>query len=85
MFTITAWEKPEDIRPLMRGGAHKEAVDRLFSPTGVAACASTSVWQPHHLNPLWVRCTDCSRMVAAEGDAPRCDCGAALPRDLPYW
>jgi steroid delta-isomerase-like uncharacterized protein len=85
MFTITAWEKPEDIRPLMWGGAHKEAVDRLFSPTGVAACASTSVWQPHHLNPLWVRCTTCSRMVVAEGDDPRCACGADLPRDAPYW
>jgi steroid delta-isomerase-like uncharacterized protein len=85
MFTITAWEKPEDARPLMRGGAHKEAMDRFFSPTGVAACASTSVWQPHHLNPLWVRCITCGQMVAAEGDAPRCACGADLPRDLPYW
>lgn len=85
MFTITAWEKPEDARPLMRGGTHKEAMERFFSPTGVASDASTSVWQPHHLNPLWVRCPSCGQMVVAEGTAPRCGCGADLPGDIRYW
>jgi hypothetical protein len=73
------------VKPLMRGGTHKEAMDRFFSPTGVGGGGSTSVWQPHHLNALWMRCTSCGQMVMSEGDDPHCRCGAALPRDLPYW
>lgn len=85
MFTITAWERPEDMRSLMRGGTHKEAMDRFYRPTGVASVAWTSAWQPHHLNPLWLRCPTCGKATPSEGDAPRCECGEQLPRDLPHW
>lgn len=32
MFTITAWEDTESPKRLLRGGAHKEAMDRFFGP-----------------------------------------------------
>ena len=84
MITISAWEKPEHIQ-MLRQGTHKDAMARFFVDDGVALGGSTSVWQPLRRNPLWVRCTSCQAMVVSEGDAPRCRCGADLPRDVPYW
>jgi len=44
MMTITAWESADAMAPLMKGGEHRSAVERLFSPE-IARGAGTGVWQ----------------------------------------
>jgi len=81
MMTITAWESPESLRPLMQGGEHRSATSRFFGPE-IARGGATGVWGPLRLNPRWVRCPACDRMADS---AKACACGAALPEPLPYW
>jgi steroid delta-isomerase-like uncharacterized protein len=83
MFTVSAWDTPEQPRQLMRGGTHKTAMQPFFAGE-VATSGFTSVWVPARINPFWVRCDSCGRMSeGAEGKA--CGCGAALPAHPPYW
>lgn len=84
MMTITAWESPEAAAPLMGGGEHLSVVKRFFSPE-LARGGATGVWLPLRLNPRWVRCTVCCKMVDAGKTDGRCKCGAALPTEPPYW
>ena len=84
MMTITAWETPDAMAPLMKGGEHRSAVGRFFSPE-LARGGATGVWTPARLNSRWIRCTGCSKMVASEKVEGRCACGAALPAPLAYW
>jgi steroid delta-isomerase-like uncharacterized protein len=81
--TISAWEKPEHTKQLMKGGAHGEAMRRFWAELGDAAF--TSVWVPHHINPLWVRCTACRRMNAYEKRSGVCGCGQPLPEPPSYF
>lgn len=82
-YTVTAWETPEDPAQ-MRGGAHQEAMDAFFGP-GFTYGGVTSVWVPHRINPLWVRCAECGEMSVAGGDGATCRAGHALPEPPPYW
>jgi len=84
MMTITAWESVDAMAPLMKGGEHRSAVGRLFSPE-LARGAGTGVWIPARLNPRWIRCTACSKMVDSEKAERKCTCGASLPAPLAYW
>jgi hypothetical protein len=97
MMTITAWESREAMTPLMKGGEHRTAVGRFFSPE-LARGGHTGVWTPARLNPRWIRCAACSAMVksdrsgaASEGgqsdqsNTVTCGCGAPLPPPLQYW
>jgi steroid delta-isomerase-like uncharacterized protein len=84
MMTITAWESADAMAPLMKGGEHRSAVGRFFSPE-IARGAATGVWIPARLNPRWLRCTECSKMVDSESSKGKCACGAALPTPLAYW
>jgi steroid delta-isomerase-like uncharacterized protein len=84
MMTITAWETADAMTPLMKGGEHRSAVGRFFSPE-LSRGAATGVWIPARLNPRWVRCTACSKMVDSEKTGGKCGCGAALPGPLAYW
>src|SRR5690242_12320264 len=84
MMTITAWETADAMTPLMKGGEHRSAVGRFFSPE-LSRGAATGVWIPARLNPRWIRCTACSKMVDSENAAGKCACGAALPAPLAYW
>jgi steroid delta-isomerase-like uncharacterized protein len=84
MMTITAWESVDAMSPLMKGGEHRTAVRRFFSPD-LARGAATGIWIPARLNARWIRCTACSTMVDSEKDAGNCACGAALPAPLAYW
>ena len=84
MMTITAWESADAMAPLMKGGEHRSAVGRFFSPE-LARGAATGVWIPARLNPRWIRCTACSKMVDSEKAEGKCACGAALPPPLAYW
>jgi steroid delta-isomerase-like uncharacterized protein len=84
LFTVTAWEDPESPRQLLRGGEHREMMHKASGPA-FSAAFHTSVWVPHHLNPMWVRCTACGKMADYERLEGQCECGAALPEHPPYW
>jgi len=84
LCTVTAWEDPESPRQLLRGGAHKEAMERALGPD-FSVAFQTGVWVPHHLNPMWVRCTACGRMADFERRAGQCHCDQPLPEPPPYW
>jgi hypothetical protein len=72
MFTATAWEDPGSAAQLLLGGLHQEAVNRFFGG-GLGAAGFTSVWIPHHLNAMWVRCTACGRVTDFEQRGGRCE------------
>ena len=82
-YTITAWEDAESASQMLRAGAHREAM-KVFLGSDFAEGGMTSVWIPHHINALWVRCTACGRMSDYDQDEGKCQCGQSLPH-LPYW
>jgi hypothetical protein len=82
-FTVTAWTGPDDALVAMSGESHGRAVRRFFSPSFHGA-AWTSVWVPHQLNALWVRCSACGTLRSLEAQGAVCECGAALPTPH-YW
>ena len=82
-YTITAWEDAESASQMLRASAHREAM-KVFLGSNFAEGGMTSVWIPHHINALWVRCTACGRMSDYEQDEGKCQCGQSLPH-LPYW
>jgi steroid delta-isomerase-like uncharacterized protein len=84
MITVTAWDSPESAAHLLRGGPHKDAMDRVFSGT-LGTAGFTSVWAPEHLNALLVHCPECGTMERYERSGGTCQCGAALPEPPPYW
>jgi steroid delta-isomerase-like uncharacterized protein len=84
MYTITAWENAETPRQVMHSGAHKEAMGRFFNHD-LGTAGHTSIWIPHTLNALWVRCTRCGKQVEYEKSQGVCACGEALPPPPPYW
>jgi steroid delta-isomerase-like uncharacterized protein len=81
--TISAWERPEHTKQLMRGGAHSEAIRKFWA--GLGESAFTSVWVPDHINPLWVRCTECNKMNDYEKNSGVCSCGHRLPEAPSYF
>ena len=82
-MTISAWEKPENTKQLMSGGAHGEAMKRFWEQLGQAGY--TSVWVPHHINAFWVRCTACNQMIDYEESSGVCTCGQSLPERPAYF
>jgi steroid delta-isomerase-like uncharacterized protein len=82
-ITVSAWEKQENTKQLMRGGAHSKALKRFWEDLGYAAF--TSVWVPHHINRFWVRCTACGKMADYEGGKGVCACGETLPERPGYF
>lgn len=82
-ITISAWETPEHVAQLRKGGAHGEAMKRLWAELGHAAY--TSVWVPHHINPMLIRCTECGKMNAYDIKSGVCSCGASLPEAPAYY
>jgi hypothetical protein len=81
--TISAGEKPEQTKQLMKGGAHAEAMRRFWAELGDSAY--TSVWIPDHINPLWVRCSGCRKMIDYEKHSGVCSCGQRLPEAPAYF
>jgi steroid delta-isomerase-like uncharacterized protein len=81
--TISAWEKPEYTKQLMRDGTHTEAMRMFWAELGDSAY--TSVWIPDHINPLWVRCMACRKMSNYEKNSGVCSCGERLPEAPPYF
>ena len=83
MFTVTAWEDPDDLKQI-HSGAHREAVKSFFGPDFTSA-GVTSVWTPHRMNTVWVRCGECGAMSATQGSGSTCRSGHVLPDPPPYW
>ena len=81
--TISAWEKPERTMQLKKGGTHTNAMKKFWAELGDGAF--TSVWIPHHINPMWVRCTACGKMNSYEKYSGMCICGQPLPEAPPYY
>jgi steroid delta-isomerase-like uncharacterized protein len=81
--TISAWEKPEQTKQVMRDGAHAEAMRRFWAE--LSDSAFTSVWVPARINPLWVRCPACRKMNDYEKNSGICSCGKPLPEAHPYF
>ena len=81
--TISAWERPEHTKQLMKGGTHSEAMRRFWA--GLGDSAFTSVWIPDHINPLWVRCGVCRKMNNYEKHSGVCSCGERLPEPPSYF
>jgi len=81
--TISAWEKPENMKQLMRGGTHTEAMRKFWAALGDSGY--TSVWIPDHINPMWVRCTVCRKMNDYEKNSGVCSCGQQLPEVSSYF
>lgn len=82
-ITISAWEKPEHVAQLRKGGTHGEAMKRFWAELSHAAY--TSVWVPHHINPMLIRCTACGKMNAHDIKSGVCSCGAPLPETPAYY
>ena len=82
-ITITAWEKPEHAKQMMRSPSHREAMAKFWSELGDAGF--TSVWTPAYINPLWVRCPACRKMNDSAKAAGKCGCGAALPEPPAFF
>lgn len=82
MYTITAWEGPDDPARLRESPAHAEAM-RLFFGSELGSGGQTGVWAPHRLNGMWARCDACGRMVQPDADG-RCACGAELSQPR-HW
>ena len=81
--TISAWERPEQVKQLRKKGAHTEAMRRFWEEVGDAAY--TSVWVPAYINPLFIRCRQCHSMSDPEQNSGVCKCGAQLPEPPPYF
>lgn len=83
MFTITAWEHPEDLAQVLSNKVHQQASSMYFK-TDFGLGGSTSVWTPARLNPQRVRCTTCRQLVDYDKQQGVCACGQLLPK-LAYW
>lgn len=85
-FTITAWENLEDVAEMRRTNqAHKEAMHAFFN-TDFGLAVHTSVWVPHHIGPIWVRCLACRKPADYERSQGVCPhCRELLPEPLSYW
>ena len=84
LYTITAWEDVENPKQLLQGGTHSKAMQSFFS-TDFAEVGFSSVWIPHHINSMWIRCPACARKVRHDQLEGTCQCGQPLPEQLPYW
>jgi steroid delta-isomerase-like uncharacterized protein len=84
MITVTAWQGVEDVQRLSTHGTHKDAVRRFFDPEFGAPAAATSVWIPHHVNAVWVRCSSCGRLIDYAAHDGVCACGTQVAAPH-YW
>jgi hypothetical protein len=46
---------------------------------------TTSIWAPHRINAMWVRCGSCGKMQEREKSKGTCSCGGSLDESWPYW
>jgi steroid delta-isomerase-like uncharacterized protein len=85
MATITAWDSPEHGAQLMKGGAHREAMNVFWAENSVSSGGWTSIWTPERINAMWIRCASCGKMVNSDRLNGVCECGETLPSFGPWW
>lgn len=83
-FTITAWTDIDAPRRFMTEGTHRQAMQEFFGGD-LSVGGVTSVWAPARINPIWVRCSACRKMVDHAKSGGRCSCGETLPPAPPFW
>lgn len=66
------------------GGTHGASVNEFFG-SNLGAGGAISVWIPHHIGPMWVRCPQCGRMTDSTKANGVCRDGHPLPEPPPYW
>ena len=84
MVTISAWDKPETPRQVMRQGSHV-SVMKSFHDGLLADHGFTSVWIKERMSPIYLRCDSCGTMNRNPGAVGMCSCGAKLPPPRPFW
>lgn len=82
-FTCTA---REDEASLYRAlDQHHARAKQEFRTSGLSPGVWTSVWKPHHINALWVRCLTCEQPNdVTDRHRQRTNCGAELSPPV-YW
>jgi steroid delta-isomerase-like uncharacterized protein len=83
-FTCSAWEDEAALHRALDKQHARAKQD--FRTSGLSPGVWTSVWKPHHVNRLWVRCPTCDQPNDATDDPAACgNCGGDLPRRPSYW
>jgi hypothetical protein len=83
-FTVTAWEH-EDALQRALAKAHLHAKHE-FQTSDLSPGVWTSVWKPHRINRLWVKCGSGGQPNDHSGERRQCGfCGNELPEQPPYW
>src|SRR2546426_1113704 len=83
LYTVTAWERPDQPRQLLGDGAHKAASQRFLSG-GFGLAGQFSVWTPRDGSHLMVRCS-CGEMVDLNEGNKTCVCGQSAPPEPAQW
>lgn len=83
-FTCTAWQDEAALYHAL--DKHHARAKQDFRTSGLSPGVWTSVWKPHHINRLWVRCPTCDQPNDATSDPAHCsNCGGDLPSRPSYW
>jgi len=83
-FTCTAWENENSLYHAL--DQHHARAKQDFRTSGLSPGVWTSVWKPHRINALWVRCLTCERPNDVTDRHCQCtNCGAELPSQPVYW
>jgi len=83
-FTCTAWEDEASLYRAL--DLHHAEAKQDFRTGGISPGVWTSVWKPHHINRVWVRCSSCDAPNDVSGDHREWDiCGSVLPPRPTYW
>lgn len=83
-FTCTAWQDEPSLHRAL--DHHHARAKQEFRTSGLSPAVWTSVWKPHHINRLWLRCSTCERPNDVSDRHLQCtNCGADLPVQPAYW
>ncbi len=84
-FTCTAWQDEASLHRAL--DQHHARAKQDFRTSGLSPSVWTSVWKPHHINRLWVRCRTCDTPndMTNRLDGECGQCGSDLPPRPTYW
>lgn len=84
-FTISAWEKLEDMDQILANSVHKDVVHK-FVKEKIAYATHSRVYQLVRAKPLMVACEACGRKNDAHNKTGKCSaCGEILAAAPAYW
>jgi hypothetical protein len=82
LITFSMWDILEHAKQFNTSKTHRESMRKFFQPNGYGETVFTSSWVPHKINPMWVRCTACNKVVDNED---KCSCGQPLSNLSAYF